>query len=191
MAAIPRSGRWFPRVEYDNTGSPELRMQLRTAPPPFVGSIQMAVIESSDLRTQPRVKGPDLDLLIGLRQQVAALGCDEVLLRTSDGVVLEGALSGLLWWRDETLCLPALDLPVLPSVTAAIIVERADFLGLPVRRERCQVEDLADLEVWSVSALHGIRPVGGWEGAEVAAGPVSRSEAWNTWLAEIRVPIWG
>ena len=89
--------------------------------------------DGPDRRTDPAVKGPDLAMLTGLRLSAAARGADEVVLLSGAGTVLEGALSALLWWRGDVLCMPPLDLPVLPSVTRRLLTEIAVAAGTEVR----------------------------------------------------------
>lgn len=158
---LPTSGRWFPRLEAHRGNPVPLVCWIREAPP-LTGSVRLWVPETSDPRRHPRVKGPDLPLLAGLRDDALRRGADDAVLVDSEGVVLETAHSGLLWWRGDTLCHPAPELPVLPSVTAARTQQTAHELGLEVRAERCSWTELAGLEVWSVNALHGIRPVTSW-----------------------------
>jgi branched-subunit amino acid aminotransferase/4-amino-4-deoxychorismate lyase len=185
-AALPRSGRWFPRLEFE-AGS-GFRLRLRPAPPQ-AGGVVLARAGGRDPRTDPAVKGPDLAMLTGLRRSAAARGGDEVLLLSGAGTVLEGALSAVLWWRGEVLCMPPLDLPVLPSVTRRLLVEIAAAAGTEVRLEVCRPDDLDGLELWSAGALHGIRPVTGWLDADLAAGPARLAPAWQSSLSARAVPI--
>lgn len=161
-AALPRAGRWFPRVE----AHPDTRLVLWIRPaPPEQRETRLWVAPEPDARRRPEVKGPDLALLAGLRGRAVSHGADDALLTGPDGVVREAAHSALLWWRGDRLCVPASDLPVLPSVTAARLRGAARAAGVPITPERCAPAGLAEAEVWTVNALHGIRPVVGWRGA--------------------------
>ena len=185
---LPRTGRWFPRMECGSAGD-RLRFRLRAAPPPPAGPALVWVPGEPDPRTCPRVKGPDLPVLGALREAGQRAGADEALLRDARGAVLEGAYTGLLWWRGDVLCLPAEDLPVLPSVTAGLVVRLALRRGCRVRRERCHLEELAGLEAWLVSTLWGIRPVSGWLGAAIEAGPAERAPSFDEELRATRIPL--
>jgi branched-subunit amino acid aminotransferase/4-amino-4-deoxychorismate lyase len=78
----------------------------------------------------------------------------------------------LLWWHGDTLCYPGPGLPVLPSVTARRVLRQARAEGFAVVAERCRPSALRGAEVWSVNALHGVRPVTRWVGAGPdGAGP--------------------
>jgi len=135
-----------------------------------------------DGRRDPTVKGPDLAMLVGLRQSAATLGAGEVLLVSGSGTILEGALSAVLWWRSDVLCAPPLSLPVLPSVTRRLLLEIAAETGTEVRFETATTEELDGLEVWTASALHGIRPVTSWSGEPLTAASPRRAAAWQARL---------
>lgn len=185
-AALPVCGRWFPRVELEAGAG--LRLRLRRAPDPGAGVVLSRAVEP-DRRGDPVVKGPDLALLTGLRRGAAAQGADEVLLVSSQGTVLECALSAALWWRGDVLCAPPLSLPVLPSVTRRLLLEIAAATGTQVRFEACRVRDLDGTEIWTASALHGIRPVTAWPDHHVAVARPGRAAAWQALLADRARPV--
>jgi branched-subunit amino acid aminotransferase/4-amino-4-deoxychorismate lyase len=186
-AALPPTGRWFPRVEFE--AGVGLRLRLRVAPPASA-AVVLRCADEPDSRRDPTVKGPDLAMLVGMRRAAAALGADEVLLAGTSGTVLEGALSAILWWRGDVLCAPPLSLPVLPSVTRRLLLEIAADVGTEVRFEACAARDLDGLELWTASALHGIRPVTSWSGRGLTAAPARRAAEWQTRLIAkaIRIP---
>jgi hypothetical protein len=63
IAAIPRGGSWFPRVELrTQSQAPRLLLRLREAPERR-RSIVLRSHRGRDPRTAPRVKGPDLEAL--------------------------------------------------------------------------------------------------------------------------------
>jgi branched-subunit amino acid aminotransferase/4-amino-4-deoxychorismate lyase len=173
---VPGAGRWFPRVEC----GPGSRLCLRVRPAPSPGtSVVMRPHPGPDPRRKPRVKGPDLAALVAVRRAAEQAGAGEAVLRTEDGIVTEGALSALLWWRDDTLCLPDPDLPILESVTRRLVSGLAAASGTPVRVERARLAELDGLETWSLSALHGIRPVSGWLDCDIRAGRPTRAPDWQ------------
>jgi branched-subunit amino acid aminotransferase/4-amino-4-deoxychorismate lyase len=162
IAALPREGSWFPRVELiDLDGVPQLQLRVRHAPP-LTRTVRMLRWPVEDPRGQPRRKGPDLLLLSHMRQQTIAWGADEALLTDPHGIVLEGLTSSVVWWEDGALCLPDSDLPVLPGTTVRLLAELAEAEKIRVRRKRLRAEALNGCTVWSVNALHGIRPVVQW-----------------------------
>jgi branched-subunit amino acid aminotransferase/4-amino-4-deoxychorismate lyase len=173
-ASLPRDGRWFPRVEVVAAGAGhELRLRLRPAPP---ASVQARVLVASpgDPRTRPTWKGPDLERLIALRARAVAAGADELLLCDGDSRLLEGALSSLLWWQDETLCTTPAQ-RTLPGITRALLLEIARRRGVDVAVRSPLPDELAGCETWLTSALHGIRVVADW-------GPAPRAPAWRVEL---------
>jgi branched-subunit amino acid aminotransferase/4-amino-4-deoxychorismate lyase len=185
-AALPRTGRWFPRVEFEAGAG--FRLRLRPAPPPSAGVV-LGRADGPDRRTDPAVKGPDLPMLIGIRHRAASQGAGEALLVSGSGTVLEGALSAVLWWRGDVLCAPPPSLPILPSVTRRLLFEIASEIGNEVRFEECRTEDLNGAEVWTASALHGIRPVTSWSGAGLTAAPPRRAGGWQARLVGRAVPV--
>jgi len=189
QASLPDTGRWFPRVEM--SGDPdEQRLSLRIRPAPASSATARGWINPGpDLRRHPRRKGPDLPVLAELRSRAAAAGADDALLVDADGVLLEAAHASVLWWEGDTLCLPPADLPVLPSVTAAVIRERAQALDIPVREVRRRPGDLDGLEVWLVNALHGIRPMREIVDSGLRLGAARRAPRWLNWLDSTPVPV--
>ncbi|MFL5850450.1 MAG: aminotransferase class IV, partial [Solirubrobacteraceae bacterium] len=129
----------------------------------------------------PRSKGPDLDRLAGLRERAAAHGAGEAVLADTDGRLLEGAFTSLLWWEGETLCVVPDEAPILPGVTRALLIELAVERDTPVARRRPAPDELVGRETWLVSALHGIRTVTGWVGG-MQAGAAPRAATWQRLL---------
>ena len=78
IASIPRGGDWFPRVESHDNG--RLVFRLRLAP----DRTRSVVLASwgDDPRTRPRVKGPDLERMLGIRTAVQSLGAGEAAILT-------------------------------------------------------------------------------------------------------------
>jgi branched-subunit amino acid aminotransferase/4-amino-4-deoxychorismate lyase len=176
-AAVPAARRWFPRVELTEAG---LALRVRRAPPP-AAEARVLVAAPGDPRRCPRRKGPDLALLVRLRERARAAGADELLLCDEAGALREGALSSLLWWEDATLCTTP-DEHTLPGITRALLLDVARRRGVGVRVRSPLPRELAGREVWLTSALHGIRVVSDWLEPAQAAGPPERAAAWRAEL---------
>ena len=176
-AAVPASGRWFPRVELGERG---LALRVRPAPPP-ARAARVVVAAPGDPRRCPRRKGPDLALLAALRERARLAGADELLLCDEAGALREGALSSLLWWEGGTLCTTPGE-HTLPGITRALLLDGARRRGAGVRVRSPLPRELAGLEVWLTSALHGIRVVSAWLDPAQAAGPPERATAWRAEL---------
>ena len=181
LATLPRTGRWFPRLEFHHG---RFRVWIRPAPPQ-TSTIVLWTPDAPDPRLNPTVKGPDLATLLALRARAAAeAGASEAVLLSPDGWVREGALSALMWWREDVLCTPPEGPELLPSVTRALVLQIAADLGQAVRFERVRPSELAALECWSLSALHGIR---------VAQGPDQRigerAQRWQARLLNLARPL--
>nr|WP_202447862.1 aminotransferase class IV [Streptomyces sp. SID5468] len=186
VAALPRTGAWFPRAELHRDGT--LGLRLRPAPPRGT-TIRVLPWAGPDPRRAPRVKGPDLDRLGEVRSRALAAGADDALLTTDGGVLLESATATLLWWQDEGLCTPDPALRLLPGVTLALVRDLADAAGVPVRHRRARLADLAGREAWLVNALHGIRPVTEWTGTGLPPGPARHAAEWRRRLDALARPL--
>ncbi|MGC9535373.1 aminotransferase class IV [Streptomyces sp. UG1] len=187
-AVLPRTGEWFPRVELASK-SADLRLLLRHAPP-LAAEIRVWATGQLDPRSAPRRKGPDLDALAEVRRRASGEGgAQEAVLVAPSGEVLEAATASVLWWEDDTLCLPPARLPVLAGVTVGLIEERARRSGIPVDRRARTVAELDGREVWLVNALHGIRPVTEWTGRAMKAGSAMRAAEWRKWLDDVMMPL--
>ena len=184
IAAIPREGDWFPRVEADSNG--RLLFRHRSAPP-RTRSVVLATWAGPDARTRPRVKGPDLEWMLGVRTSVQAEGAGEAVILTDDRYVAEGATSALLWWRGNILCGPPFDR--IDSVTARSVLTLATALGFDTHEEAVTPAELEGTELWALSALHGIRIVTSWVDGPALAEQPGRLAAWRARLDALRRPI--
>ncbi|MEY9214559.1 aminotransferase class IV [Thermobifida halotolerans] len=188
VAALPRQGDWFPRVEL--TGGERPRLDLLLRPAPTRGTrVRVLCWDGADPREHPRVKGPDLSALAEVREQAIRGGADDALLTTESGVLTESTTSALLWWEGDDLCVPSPDLDVLPSVTAGLLVEHAHDLGVAVRPRNATPSRLHGCETWLVNALHGIRVVTEWVGSPVRPGAERRAQRWRAHLDALRRPL--
>jgi branched-subunit amino acid aminotransferase/4-amino-4-deoxychorismate lyase len=189
---LPRTGRWFPRVEVHGRPAPQLAVWLRPAPERSERAT-LWVAPGGDPRLSPKIKGPDLAVLAALREQAHTEGADDALLCASDGSILEAAHSSLVWWRREVLCLPTAESSILPSVTRRLLLELAQRRGVGVIRERMRPAELGAVETWTLNALHGIRPVSTWLGLtgtlEACPSVLARLREWTAALDELMVPV--
>lgn len=158
LALIPRTGRVFPRVELSGDN---LVLRLRE-PIDFKPEVTLWTADEADDRIDPTTKGPDLGYGAMLRRKSNLYGADEAVIVDSEGHVVEGALSSLVWWREDVLCAPDDSIRWLPSVTRSDVFEIADQAGYETRTEKVFPSDLIGLEVWVMSSLSGIRPVTDW-----------------------------
>ena len=188
---IPREGRWFPRIELlHNEGSAETQLvfRLRQAPDQ-IESMTLWSYSEPDPRVNPLVKGPDLSLGMQMRRAAQMHGADEAVILNTDGYILEGALSAIVWFRDDVLCAPGNDLDWIPSITRKEVFAIAEQMGLVTRTEKVKPADLVDLEIWGLSSLHGIRPVDEWVDLGGPVGQPRHLEAFNKRLRMISTSI--
>jgi branched-subunit amino acid aminotransferase/4-amino-4-deoxychorismate lyase len=185
VRTVPVPGRWFPRVELvAEDGGPGYRLLVRQAPP---RTAEVRLWACPDRRREPTVKGVDLAWLSEARAAAVTAGADEAALVSASGYVLEGSTTSIVWWRADTLCVPPAG-AVLPGVTRRLLIDAAVAAGTPVSEELAAPEDLLDVPVWTVNALHGIRPVTGWSGL-TGEPPVKPPGRWQAHLDELTVPL--
>jgi branched-subunit amino acid aminotransferase/4-amino-4-deoxychorismate lyase len=189
VALIPREGDWFPRVELQRRpGAVQLVFRLRSAPERS-NHLAVASWDGADPRTAPRTKGPDLAAMLRIRTAVQPLGAGEAVILTAEGYLVEGAYSGLLWWRGDILCGPPAGFDRVDSVTVRSVLTLATALGVETYEEAVTPPEVDGTELWSLSALHGIRIVTEWiDGPDLAQLP-GRLSTWRARLDALRKPI--
>ena len=186
---IPRSGEWFPRVEIIGDDDPVLGFRLRPSPT-RTDELRVWTPPFSDPRRSPYVKGPDIGLLGDLRARARVdHNCDEVLLVDEQGFAVESATSSLLWWDDQTLCVPQPELAQLLGVTTSLIQAEARRRSIEIAFRRSPPADLSGHEVWLVNALHGIRRVCGWSGLPDPLPAPNWFWEWKEWLERQMEPL--
>jgi branched-subunit amino acid aminotransferase/4-amino-4-deoxychorismate lyase len=163
LSLIPRTGRYFPRIEVQDREERTLVFILRDAPEQL-GPATLWTYPKPDPRVDLSVKGPELALGSELRALAHIEGADEAILLNSYGEVSEGALSSLVWWRGDVLCAPSNEIPWLESVTRQEIFQIAQSMGIQTMLEHRRPEELVGLELWLLSSLQGIRVVSKWQG---------------------------
>lgn len=193
IAALPRDGAWFPRLELRSVGDagadrPELVLRVRPAPA-LRTEVALVTHPGPDPRRRPTVKGPDLERLTAVRTGAQSRGADDAVLLAPDGSVAETTTAHLAWWRGEALVVPDPAIPQLPGVTIRALVGLAAAHGVEVRRERATPAQLDGAEVWALNSLHGIRSVTSWAGGADVAPLAGRSELWRPWLEALRHPL--
>lgn len=186
IAAIPREGDWFPRTEVlVAQGAPLAIFHLRPAPERS-RSVRVASHLGPDPRSQPTIKGPDTAALLVARKLAKERGADEAVILSPEHFVVEGAYSAFLWWRGDVLCAPSPELERVDSVTARSVIALATALGVQVYYESVTPAELDGCEIWSLSALHGIRIVTAWVGGPNPAEQPGRLALWRARLERLR-----
>jgi para-aminobenzoate synthetase / 4-amino-4-deoxychorismate lyase len=106
----------------------------------------------------------------------AEVGPAVPLVVDSDGEPLEGSRGSLFLIRGWAVVTPPADGRLLPGITRAQAIEAARGLGIEVREERVDPDDLADAdEAFLTGAVRGVEPVrrcvgvAEWDSGEVTA----------------------
>jgi branched-subunit amino acid aminotransferase/4-amino-4-deoxychorismate lyase len=209
ISRIPRDGDWFPRVELRvQHDAAELLLRMRPSPERS-RSLRLATFVGRDPRTEPWIKGPDLEAMTRLRTEAQLHGADEAVLlgridgSVDDGVddgvdgsvdgqngcVAEGSTTALAWWTGEALCVPSLELPRIDSVTLRSVLALATATGVDVLHDAVAPDALEGCEVWALNSLHGIRIVTEWVDGPATAELPGRLEVWRARLDALRKPL--
>lgn len=179
VTRLPRDGTWFPRIEAVRYGTgTALRYWERAAPPRETDVIVSTA--GHDPRTLPLVKGPDLVALSSLRTEAQQHGAAEAVILDQRGAIIEGAYSALWWWKNDRIFRPATELHRIPSVTDRILRDHARLIGATISDVEASPIELANCEVWALSALHGIRLVTEWVDGPPLRVEAGRANYWRT-----------
>jgi 4-amino-4-deoxychorismate lyase len=83
-----------------------------------------------------------------------SVGADDVVFTSSEGHLLEGPTSTVVWAADGTLHTPPLETGILPGTTAARLFQQADDEGWPTSHTTGTVADLHAADaVWLLSGV--------------------------------------
>src|ERR1700754_502353 len=94
-------------------------------------------------------------------------GCDDALLVTPHGRVLEGTTSSFFWVRDGELLTPPLEDRILASITRAKLIAATG-----AREEPCTLEDLRGAqEAFLASSVREVQPVAAIDDLRLPAAP--------------------
>lgn len=187
--AVPRSGAWFPRLDWPRAADGDGPVLL-VRPAPTLARRARVRSADDDPRSTPDVKGPDLTALGALRERARFEGADEAAI-VMDGAIVDGATSAVVWWRDDVLHVPPADLRRVDSVTVRQVRALAAARGTRVVEERAAPASLPGAEVWIVNALHGVRGVTAWaepDGTHHELAAPVRADAWHAALERLRRP---
>lgn len=106
---------------------------------------------------------------VAARREVLARGVDEPIWRSSDGFLLEGPTSGLIFAHDDRLwTTPVAGTGILASVTVAAILDEAERQGVGTGEALFTPAQALDCSgVWLASAIRGVLPVTELDGRPV------------------------
>ena len=122
------------------------------------------LVTSSVVHPGYRLKVTMRDAFEAARAEALRNGADDALLLTENGIVAEGSIWSLGWWRPRGLAFPALTLGVLPGVG------RARLAALrPVEEEVVRPAALHGASLVLVNAVRGVVTVASLDGREVPA----------------------
>ena len=117
------------------------------------------------------VKSTSYAVNMAAEAEAKALGADDAVFLSHEGIVLEGPVTNVWWRRGRTLFTPALDLGILAGITRATLCEEAGGLGYEVREGAFDVGDLAGAEeAFTSSSVREVMPAVALDGAPIGDG---------------------
>jgi branched-subunit amino acid aminotransferase/4-amino-4-deoxychorismate lyase len=94
------------------------------------------------------------------REEARAARADEALLISSDGALLEGAVTNVFLVRAGAVQTPALSLGILPGIMRALVLRQCERLAIPAHETRLTLADLhAADEVFLTNAIQRVVPL--------------------------------
>jgi branched-subunit amino acid aminotransferase/4-amino-4-deoxychorismate lyase len=124
-----------------------------------------------------------------LRQSAQAVGAEDSVIMDTDGYVVEGAYSAMVWWYGDALCTPGDDQTRVASVTERTVVTLAKALGIEVLQDHATPRELDGHEVWVLNALHGIRIATFWVDGPTLAQEPGRLTEWRRRIDALARPL--
>lgn len=114
---------------------------------------------------------------VAARREAAARGVDEVIWSSTDGYLLEGPTSGLIFAAEDRLwTTPTGGTGILDSVTVAAVFDVARRNGVDTGEALFTVTDARACDgVWLVSAIRGVLPVTELDGRPLPHDPAVTS----------------
>ena len=115
-------------------------------------------------------------------REAARRGANDVIFASSDGYVLEGPTSTVVYRRGSSLFSPGSGLGILDGTTQANVFRYAEDLGMSTGFELVSVEELAAADdIWLVSSVRLAAPVRSLNGLPRAID-ASFTASLNAWL---------
>ena len=132
-AALPATGRWFPRLELGADGEAASR-----SGPPRPGRPRSSHGSWTGRTPGARrgARAPTSNVWAHCAPTPRATAPARRIIADGDGRLLEGAYTSLLWWEDDALCAVPDDAPILDGVTRALLLGLAADARRQVRYRR-------------------------------------------------------
>ena len=118
-------------------------------------------------------------------REAARRGADDVIFVSSDGYVLEGPTSSVVFRRGDTIYSPGTGLGILDGTTQANVFAYAESVGLGTGYELLSPEELTQADaIWLVSSVRLAAPVRSLDGIDRPIDAEFTSQL-NAWLAAL------
>lgn len=165
LLAYAAGGDAVVRVTVDAAGE-----AITTRPVP--AAVRLFNLQLSTVSHQPYpFKSTDRALFDRARAAAVDSGAHEALLLTSGGFLAEGAITSVAFWRDGALCLPSLDLGILPGIGRDRLLAVAREQGGAVEQGRYPRAAWDGRPLVLVNAVRGIVEVATLDGVVLPRDP--------------------
>jgi branched-chain amino acid aminotransferase len=150
------------------------RLLLTEPVPPLPEHLRLASITFSPSRVLDGVKSLSYGANMLARRLARERGCDDALLVTPHGRVLEAPTASIFWVRGGAVLTPPLDEHILASITRRIVIEETD-----AGERSCSLDELLGAEeVFLASTVREVHPVAAVDDRTFAVpGPISTEVA--------------
>lgn len=150
---------------------------VREVPSP----VEPDVITAAEPHVPYPHKTTERDCFVDAAREADIGEADDALLLTHDGLVAEGTVWNICWWRSVEgmeVDTPALDLGILPGIGRARVLELVQ--GREVRVPRAELDGKS---LFLVNAVRGVVAIETMDGAAVPADPRTAQLARRFWPA--------
>ncbi len=155
-----RGGDHVIRFEWDGS---ELTLTTRDLP----SLDPITIITASIMHPGYVIKTTNREAFDRARQEARRAGAEAGLLLTSEGYVGEGSLFAIAWFAGDALCMPSLDLAILPSIGRQRTIEVAESLDIEVREGAYRREELDGKATFITTSVRGVVPIRTLDGVAV------------------------
>jgi len=119
------------------------------------------------------------------QREAVRRGADDVIFVSSDGIVLEGPTSTVMYRKGEQVWTPGTGLGILDGTTQTALFRYLESIGIPTGYQMATPQDLAEADaIWLVSSVRHVAPVIELDGRPV---PLDRelTDGMNDYIAQL------
>ncbi len=183
-SALPKEGQYFPRIDLTERGELELRLR----PAPSLRHTLSVITATHDPRMEPAIKGPDIPALGEIQQWASSLGADDAVILDSNGHIVDGTTTCLVWSRGDDFFTPPQSALRVASTTVSVFQDMTEDSGIRWHESSASPAELERHSLYALNALHGIQAVTTWiDGPHLE--PDTRVDSWRSAYQQRARPV--